>query len=315
MKRSIVVGLDGTEQADTAARWAADEAVLRDSGVCLVHVCEPSPEAVSPCVAREHVEKWAQDLLVRTAVVLRERHRGLSVTTRLLSADPVPGLVAEAGGADLLVLGSRAMGTGGTGAGYLVGSVGTAVAGLVGRPVALVRADGSSAPGNTVVAGVDVRQPDHDVLEFAFDEASRRGARLEIVYAQRLPPFATLGPAMVPDVRYTVAPGIKRSLEDLIGPWRAKYDFGLTAAGRVVTGSAGLALVRAAEDASLVVIGRRTRSSPGGADIGSVAHAVLHHSRAPVVLVPRRHDVSPAAGRSPASARSHGSSMSPGQAG
>ncbi|MFE6104018.1 universal stress protein [Streptomyces laurentii] len=283
MTRSIVVGLDGTEQADAAARWAADEAERRGTGVRLVHACEPSPEAVTPCVARGPVEEWARDLLARTAAVLRERHHGLPVTTRLLPADPVPGLVAESEDATLLVLGSRALGRA---SGYVVGSVGTAVAGLAERPVVLVRPDGGPPPGNTVVAGVDPHRPDHDVLEFAFDAAARRGARLEIVYAQRLPPFATPGPAMAPDLRYSVSPAIRRALDDLIDPWRAKYDAEVTATGRVVAGSAGPALIRAAAHAALVVIGRRTRRSPWGGRIGSTAHAVLHHARPPVVLVP-----------------------------
>jgi nucleotide-binding universal stress UspA family protein len=38
--------------------------------------------------------------------------------------------------------------------------------------------------------------------------------------------------------------------------------------------------------ASLVVVGRRVRRSPFGAHIGSVTHAVLHHSTAPVAVVP-----------------------------
>ncbi|MEU8619613.1 universal stress protein [Streptomyces sp. NPDC048623] len=282
MTPSIVVGLDGTEQANAAAEWAADEAVLRGARVRLVHVLVPSPEALLPLVAREPVESWAEDLLTRTAAALRERRPGLPVTTALLSAGPVPSLVTAADDADLLVLGSRAMGAV---AGYLVGSVGMSVAGLVERPVVLVRATGTPSPVGPVVVGVDVRQPADGLLGFAFDEASRRGSPLQVMYVQQLPPFAGLGPAMVPDVRLTVTPEIKRSLDDLLVPWRAKYpDVPVT--DRVVLGSAGLELVHAAEDASLVVIGRRIRRSTLATHIGSVAHAVLHHSPVPVVLVP-----------------------------
>ncbi|MER5204222.1 universal stress protein [Streptomyces sp. NPDC002825] len=281
MTQGIVVGIDGTGQAQAAAEWAAEEAVLRGTGVHLVHAHEPWPDSVDHWVAQES-EAPEEDLLARTADALRAGHPGLSVTTRLLLSGPVPGLVAAGDEGDLLVLGSRALG--GV-AGYVVGSVGLTVAGLVERPVVLVRALGDTSPRGSVTVGVDAQQPADTVLEFAFEEAARRRTGVNVVHTQQLPFYATLGPAMVPDIRPTVAPEIERALEDVLEPWRAKFS-DVTATARVLIGSAGPELVRAAEDAALVVVGRRTRRSVLGAHIGSVAHAVLHHSRAPVALVP-----------------------------
>ncbi|MFF3608912.1 universal stress protein [Streptomyces sp. NPDC002463] len=283
MTRSIVVGLDGTEQANAAAEWAAEEAVLRGTGVHLVYAKEPVPEAVLSFMPRGFEDAWAEEMVARTAAGLRERHPGLSVTTRLLPAGPVPGLVAAAEEGELLVLGSRALGSV---TGYLLGSVGLTVAGAVERPVVLVRA-GSSATSSRgpVVAGADVRQPVDAVLAFAFEEAARRDSPVHVVYAEQLPLFAGLGPAMVPDIRLAVAPEIERSLRELLEPWRAKYP-DVEATARVTVGSAGLELVEASGDAALVVVGRRMRHSALGARIGSVAHAVLHHSPVPVALVP-----------------------------
>ncbi|MFI9004257.1 universal stress protein [Streptomyces sp. NPDC053541] len=282
MTQGIVVGVDGTEQADAAAEWAAGEAVLRGTGVHLVHAREPWPESVAPLTARDPEEPWAEELLARTAKRLRERHPGLSVTTRLLDSGPIPGLVAAGGAGDLLVMGSRALGTM---AGYLVGSVGLTVAGAIERPVVLVRAYDATAAAEAVTVGIDARQPSDAVLGFAFEEAARRHNEVRVIYAQQLPLYAGLGPAMVPDIRPAVAPEIERSLDDLLDPWRTKYP-DVTGTARVVIGSAGLELVRAAANAGLVVVGRRTRRSALGAHIGSVAHAVLHHSPAPVALVP-----------------------------
>ncbi|MFF0558391.1 universal stress protein [Streptomyces sp. NPDC004266] len=283
MTRNIVVGLDGTEQATAAAEWAAEEALLRGTGVHLVYAREPVPESVLSFMPRGSDETWAEEMLSRTAARLRERRPGLAATTRLLPAGSVPGLVAAAEESELLVLGSRALGSV---AGYLLGSVGLTVAGAVERPVVLVRAgSGATDPRGPVVVGTDVRQPVDAVLGFAFEEAARRDSLVHVVYAEQLPLFAGPGPAMVPDIRLAVAPEIERSLDELLDPWRAKYpDVG--AAARVVVGSAGLELVEAAGDAALVVVGRRTRHSALGAHIGSVAHAVLHHSPVPVALVP-----------------------------
>ncbi|GAA3398589.1 universal stress protein [Streptomyces roseoviridis] len=312
----VVVGLDGTEQADAAAEWAADEAVLRGTGVRLVHVLEPSPDVLVPFVSREPVASWGEELLASTAARLRASRPGLSVTTQLLPSDPVTSLVLateEDGG--LLVLGSRALG--GV-AGYLLGSVGMTVAGRIERPVVLVRAPGSSpgprdrpgqsrdggsrdggpqdragtrtggsAVGGTgpVVVGVDLRDPVDGVVAFAFAEAAARGGELRLVHARRPSLHDRLVPPGAPDARHAAAPEVRRSLDVLLEPWRERFP-GVAATGRVVAGSAGQELARAAEDAALLVVGRRTRRSALGAHLGSVAHAVLHHVRAPVAVVP-----------------------------
>ncbi|MBB4983920.1 MULTISPECIES: universal stress protein [Streptomyces] len=273
MTQGVVVGIDGTKQAEAAAAWAADEAVLRGTGLRLVHAREPWPESDEP---------WAEQLLARTADGLRARHPGLSVTVGLIPSGPVPGLVAAAEEGTLLVLGSRALGSV---AGYLMGSVGLSVAGVVERPVVLVRDHGDVSPRGSVTVGVDAQQPEDAALQFAFEEAERRLGSVHVVYAQQLPSYGTLGPAMVSDVRLAVAPEIERSLDDLLEPWRTKHP-DVTATARVTIGSAGLELVRASGDSALMVVGRRTRRSVLGARLGSVAHAVLHHSRAPVAVVP-----------------------------
>ncbi|MEU2076347.1 universal stress protein [Streptomyces sp. NPDC013489] len=283
MTRSIVVGLDGTEQAKAAAEWAAEEALLRGAHVHLVHAREPVPEAALSLVDWESEEPWAREMMARTASELRDRHPGLSVTSQLLSSGPVPGLVAAAEDGEVLVLGSRALGSVG---GYLLGSVGLTVAGAVERPVVLVRADSAgSTPREPVVVGADVRQPVDSVLGFAFEEAALRRTQVLVVYVQQLPLHAGMGPAMVPDFRLSMMPEIKRSVDVMLEPWRTKYP-DVEAVARVAVGSAGLELVAVAREASLVVVGRRTRRSTLGAHIGSVAHAVLHHSPVPVALVP-----------------------------
>ncbi|MEV5973037.1 universal stress protein [Streptomyces sp. NPDC051921] len=282
MTASIVVGLDGTEQAHTAAEWAADEAVLRGTRVHLVHVQESSPELLLPLVSREPSESWAEEMLTRTAAALRERRPGLAVTTRLLPSQPVPSLIAAAEDAELLVLGSRAM----SGmAGYLVGSVGMTVTGRTERPAVLVRSLRPPHPEGPVTVGIDVREPAEEVLGFAFAEAARRRTGLDVVHARHFPLHARLGAAVVPDHRLTVPPEVQRSLDELLAPWHEEFP-DVAATGRVAIGSAGQELVQAAERAVLLVVGRRSRRSTLGSHIGSVAHAVLHHSRAPVALVP-----------------------------
>lgn len=44
--------------------------------------------------------------------------------------------------------------------------------------------------------------------------------------------------------------------------------------------------LRGTADADMIVVGTRRRSHPIGSPLGRVTHAVLHHARCPVVLVP-----------------------------
>ncbi|MFE5481012.1 universal stress protein [Streptomyces sp. NPDC056527] len=280
--RGIVVGLDGTAESAAAAEWAAQEALLRGTVMRLVHVMEPRPEDILHEGAPVTREKWAEDLLTRSATALRARHAGLPVTTRLMPPSPVQGLVAAGSEADLLVLGSRALGRV---AGSVIGSVGLSVVGRVVQPVVLVRAAGDATTHGQVLVGLDVRQPCDSVLAFAFDAAARRQAAVNAVYTQQIPLYATLGPTVVPDMRLSVAAEIGHWLSEMMEPWQTKYP-DVDATCHVVAGSAGQELVRASADADLVVVGRRTPRSPLGAHIGHVAHAVLHHSPAPVALVP-----------------------------
>ncbi|MDT3725626.1 universal stress protein [Streptomyces sp. DSM 41972] len=74
------------------------------------------------------------------------------------------------------------------------------------------------------------------------------------------------------------------ALAEVLRPWREKFP-DIEAAEESRAGSAAVRIVDAARDASLVVVGRRTRRGPVGAHIGPVTHAVLHNAPAPAPAV------------------------------
>ncbi|MFK4104276.1 universal stress protein [Streptomyces sp. NPDC019531] len=63
-------------------------------------------------------------------------------------------------------------------------------------------------------------------------------------------------------------------------------DDGVEVTEEAVIGQAGPHLADASRNASLVVVGRKNRHASLGPHIGPVAHEVLHHASAPVVVVP-----------------------------
>ncbi|MFG3203814.1 universal stress protein [Streptomyces sp. NPDC048192] len=298
MPRTITVGLDGSSESRAAAEWAAREAELRGLPVKLVQVWEPLPEptAQAPLLGAETHQHWTERIPRESAEGLRLRHPGVEVTTEQLTGRPAEALVDAAEDAELLVLGSR--GLGGIG-GFLVGSVGHAVLAHTRRPVVLVRAgeqaadehemDPAGIPSTAaafrpVVLGLDAAGPDDTLIGFAFEAAARRAVPLRVVHAWNPPPYYAYGMALEPAVEREMARGDAVVLSEVLRPWRQKYpDVEVVEQSRY--GSPSLLLVDASREASLVVVGRRIRRSAAGAHIGTVTHAVLHHSTAPVAVV------------------------------
>lgn len=299
MLRTITVGLDGSQESRAAAEWAAREARLRGLPLKIVHVWEPVPGPMdqAPLLGAETHQHWTERIPREAAQGLRLRHPGVEVRTEQVSGRPAEALAEAASSAELLVLGSR--GLGGVG-GFMVGSVGLSVIAHADRPVVLVRAlevaadehepdpvgvPSAATPFLPVVLGLDVEHPDETLIEFAFDAAGRRATLLRIVHGWNPPPYYAYGTPVDPALHEALADAAAEALAEAVRPWRRKYpDVEVAEASRY--GSAAVHVVEAAREASLVVVGRRIRRSPLGAHIGHVTHAVLHHSAAPVAVVP-----------------------------
>ncbi|MQY12834.1 Universal stress protein [Streptomyces sp. RB5] len=285
MPGTIIVGLDGSTESRAAAEWAAREAGLRGLAVTLVHVWQPVPEpmALASFLGDETHQHWAERIPREAVEALKTRHPEVEVTVEQRNGAPAEVLLEAAADAELLVLGSRALG--GIG-GFLVGSVGQSVVARTDRPVVLVRAGGEVSDGRSVVLGLDVAHPDDLVIAFAFEEARRRSAPLTAVHSWNLPsPYVnSLALAGGYDPRDDIADAQAGALAEVLKPWREKYPE-VEVAEKSGFGSPAGRLIDESKEAALVVVGRRVRRSPFGVHIGSVAHAVMHHSVAPVAVV------------------------------
>ncbi|NUK06855.1 universal stress protein [Streptomyces lunaelactis] len=290
MSRTVTVGLDGSNESLAAAEWAAREARLRGLPLRLVNVWEPQPYIQAPLLGGETLQHWAERIPRETADELQLRHPDVEITADQVAGRPGTILPDEARDAELLVLGSR--GLSGV-AGFMVGSVGMATVAHTERPVVLVRAEEKTederAPGPTanrpVVLGLDTEHPDDSVIEFAFDAAARRATALHVVHGWNLPPYFAYGLPADPRMNAQLAAQEADSLAETLRPWRQKFP-AVEVIERSRSGKPANHLVDASRDASLVVVGRRTRRSPLGAHIGPVTHAVLHHATSPVAVVP-----------------------------
>jgi nucleotide-binding universal stress UspA family protein len=120
-----------------------------------------------------------------------------------------------------------------------------------------------------------------DAVAFAFEEAQARGARLDAIYAREAQPSdRDTGP-------YARDAAADRMLREATAPWEDKYPD--VAVGHAVVGGDNpvRALNDAADDAELIVVGRR---GDGGFDdllLGSVSDGLVRYSRRTVAVVRR----------------------------
>ncbi|MFJ9012133.1 universal stress protein [Streptomyces canus] len=293
MLRPIVVGLDGSRESLAAADWAAREALRRGLPLRLIHAWEGLPSDAADLPELEAPRHRARRILRGAMDRLNERYPQLYLSADQIARPATDVLVAEGVEAELLVLGSRAFSGFG---GFMAGSVASATVAHAARPVVLVRADQTpedehlaDAEGRPsartahrpVVVGVD---PAHceELLAFGFESAALRAAPLRVVYAWQLPYMPGAAEAKA---RETMREAAQRTLAHVLAPWREKYA-AVELHALAEEGRPAQQLLDVTQDAGLLVVGRRIRPARLGPHTGPITHAVLHHVRCPVAVVP-----------------------------
>jgi nucleotide-binding universal stress UspA family protein len=148
MPGTIVVGVDGSEPSHEALRWAVAEARLREAKVVAVHVwtfVPPTPIGEPGMIAipagdytgQLEAERSAAEAELEAALAeALATDEPIEIERKLVEGDAPGQLVAEAEGADLLVVGSR--GRSGI-ASVLLGSVSRHVVSHAPCPVVVVK--------------------------------------------------------------------------------------------------------------------------------------------------------------------------------
>lgn len=281
----IVVGVDGSEGAKGALRWALSEGRLRQWDVTAVlawgfldqhhlSVDRRFDPHYSEADAKAALDGYIEDAVGAAAALV-----GRCAVDDL----PAHALIHAAREADLLVVGAR--GLGGF-RGLLIGSVSQKCLHEAPCPVAIVREAAPSVEGQLprVVVGVDGGPVARPALTWAADEARTRGAVLEVVHAWQ-PPYVGGFPftGALPDYDL-YEEGARQLVTDLL------EVTDLTGVPRVertiVCSGPSSALLDAARDADLTVVGARGLGGVQRFLLGSVSHQVTLHAAHPVVVVP-----------------------------
>ena len=192
----------------------------------------------------------------------------------LLSGPPASVLCEVSGNADIVVLGSR--GRGGL-AGLLLGSVTSQVAAHGRGVVVVVRGHWRPVPGHVarpVVVGADGSGASQRAVAFAFAEASApRDVPLLAVCALADTP-SILGSARL----------LEADFEEALVKCEGDHPE-VVVRREVAQGAPRGALLDAASEAQLLVVGARGRGGLRGMMLGSVSLALLHHAPCPVAVV------------------------------
>jgi len=283
----VVVGYDGSPQADLAVSWAAAEAALRGRGLTIVHAILPSVAAgslgaglaPSPELIGQ-LETNAHDQLEALATTLRP----LDVLTSVTIGGPSGVLLEASETADVVVVGSR--GRGGF-ASLILGSVAAQVAAHAACPVVTIR----KAPADDareIVVGIDATPGSESALAFAFDEASRHGWTLIAVHAWDIPAYDLLvvpnGP--VPVGLADVADEEVRMSAEVLAGFRDSYP-DVEVQEHLVKGPPVSSILTASTNPAMIVVGTRGHGPTVGALLGSISNGVLHKATVPVAVVPR----------------------------
>lgn len=141
-----------------------------------------------------------------------------------------------------------------------------------------------------IVVGVDGSDGARRALEWAVDEARLRGARLIAIHTWHIPPLTTgVGPLDPPStLDADTLERIEASANELLERELAAVDTSSVEVEKRVEPSNPVdALLDAARDAELLVVGTRGHGGFSGLLLGSVSQQVSHHAPCPVVIVPR----------------------------
>jgi nucleotide-binding universal stress UspA family protein len=134
-----------------------------------------------------------------------------------------------------------------------------------------------------VVVGVDGSPGSVAALRVAADEARLRSSPLRVVMAWQLtwPEIAIETPHVLEQAREHARQRLDAPLAAL-----ADTDAGVEITAELVSGHPVMVLVEETRNATMLVIGTRGTSGVVGTFVGSVAHAVIHNARCPVLVVP-----------------------------
>ncbi|MDQ7991890.1 MAG: universal stress protein [Propionicimonas sp.] len=278
----VIVGYDGSEDAEAALRYGVTEAVSRDAELVLVNAVDDMVlnSAWGVVFDPETIRSSAMDLLA--AGVERATGLGLPVD-RIRNAvelgNPAAVLSRHSEAASLIVLGRRSVAEGER---AFVGSTAVGVVGTSHCPVIVVGADHQQRTERAGLIGVGVNTAAKGALalEWALEECEAHGGEVVVVSVAKAASGRLFrSGAIPPELQAELVEVTRTRIEEMIRPLAQAHP-GVPVGLEVSYGSPVDLLVARTDDLDLIVV--EVQTSFPTYSVGGVTRGLLTHARCPV---------------------------------
>jgi nucleotide-binding universal stress UspA family protein len=268
----VVVGLDNSQHAEAALRWALDHSSRHGASISAVWPWPPDDSDVSRAVDERH----AGERHSRAALDALLDRLGVDVHV-VVDADSGQNLDIAATDADLVVIGAPRLRLGQDDREPSIAHVLRHAS----CPIAVVRAPSADLDA-PIVVGVDGSAASMAALRWAVDDSFTSGRPLVAVHAWQLD--APSGGFVITDDDVARFDRVARAqldavLDDVV-------DRSVAVDARVEYGTPGAVLLDPDLDPALTVLGRRGLDSTARGQLGSVSELVASSASSVVVVVP-----------------------------
>lgn len=287
----VVVAVDGSDASNNAVRWAANTAMKRGVPLRLA-ASYTMPQflyaegMVPPQELFDELQAETMEKIEAARDIAHEVAPEIKIGYTIAEGSPIDMLLEMSSDVTMLVMGSR--GLGGL-SGMVMGSVSAAVVSHANCPVVVVREDNHVTELNKygpVVVGVDGSDISQMATDFAFAEAQARGCKVMAVHTwMDMQVQASLAGLAAAQQEWNVIEDEQTALlHERLEPLLSKYPD--VEVEMVITRDRPVrALVDAATDAQLLVVGSHGRGGFRGMLLGSTSRALLQSAPCPMVVV------------------------------
>jgi nucleotide-binding universal stress UspA family protein len=286
MGGSVLIGYDGSPDAEAALTWGLEFAERERAEVHLLRAFDPKPHELRMVGGpgaddANQLFSRAETELATALECSRRDHPHVRVSATVERTAPDRMLIDRSRTAAAIVIGSRGQSRLST---LVAGSTAVSVASRAHCTVVAVR--GPAPPGHGVVVGADGSPAAEAAIGFAFEQADALSAPLTVLHAWSYPP--SVSPLGYVRSKADDPVDYRRQQRSLltksIGGWRDKFP-DVDVQTSVVSGGAVTTLVAASIGSQLLVVGCHGGHILQGLVLGTVSQALLHRVEVPLAVV------------------------------
>lgn len=282
----VVVGVDGSEDGIRAVEFGVRTALAQDADLLLAHAVDDAVLAgawgvvYDPNLLEEAGQEAAEEAKAKALSMGFPAER---VTAKIYMGNPGAVLTRLSENALNLVVGRRAL----SGLERLfVGSTSVGVAATAHCPVIMLSAathQPRTGDKARVGVGINAGEPSNAALAFAFSEARRRSATLEVIHAFELPTSFFADRKQRSDRAQQHEETHRAILDEVVAPFREKYP-DVPVEVTVIQAHPVNELNKRSDDFDLLVLEVHGRGLPVFSP-GATIRAVMAYGHCPLALV------------------------------